>query len=94
MPKKTKAAKAGNGDLWITAKVFSLTVKNSDTDFVFDLNVNDENGGQYQLRTLDLNEANGLVQRTLQTIANRWPDYDWQFQADASGKITNSRSNT
>jgi len=91
MAKKSDAATVSSSNSWLTASGYSLTLKNSDTKFAFNLDVPDEKNAQYYLQVLQLNESTGLIQRVLRVIADRWPAYDWQFQADTNGKITDVR---
>jgi hypothetical protein len=73
---------------WIVCKGYTLDVRRSDTDFVFQLSV--ENN-KFSLDVAQMNDRTGLVQRVLRVIADRWPAFDWEFQADASGTITDVR---
>jgi hypothetical protein len=79
------AAPASN---WIVCNGYSLTVENSNTSFRFELDFVDAGNKQYQLRINDTNQSVGLVQQTLRIIADRWPAYAFQFQADANGNLT------
>jgi hypothetical protein len=82
--KKTTPAK-DPGPKWIVCQKYTLDVRLSDADFTFQLIVHDN---EY---SLDQAAPPGLIRRTLRVIADRWPAWDWEFQADDSGTITDVR---
>jgi hypothetical protein len=63
-------------------------VRNSEASFVLELNVSGADGKEYYLRVKRLNDRTGLVQRALRLLGERWPAYDWEFEADSDGSIT------
>ena len=73
---------------WIACKGYTLDVRRSPTDFTFQLIV--ENN-KYSLEVDQMNDRTGLVQRTLRVLADRWPAFDWEFQSDDRGTITDVR---
>jgi hypothetical protein len=73
---------------WIACKGYTLDVRRSGTDFTFQLIVEDN---KYSLDVEQMNDRTGLVQRALRVIADRWPAFDWEFQADDNGKMTDIR---
>jgi hypothetical protein len=79
---------AGTAGNWIVCNGYSLGVENSDTSFRFELDLVDAAKKQYQLRVNDTNQNVGLVQKTLRVIADRWPAYAFQFQANPNGDLT------
>jgi hypothetical protein len=92
MGKKPDATPAPASNSWITSNNYSLTVKRSESKFAFDLDVQDDKNNQYYLQVLGPKENDDiLIKQVLQAIANRWPDYKWEFQADANGQITGVR---
>jgi hypothetical protein len=76
---------------WIACASYSVTIQNSDSSFVFELDVTDAKQKQYFLRVKTLNDRVGLVQKTLRVIADRWPAYAFEFQAEPNGAITDVR---
>ena len=70
---------------WKICAGYTLDVRRSNTDFTFNLIVNNN---QY---SLDQAASTGLIQRALRIIADRWPAWDWEFQADDGGTITDVR---
>jgi hypothetical protein len=87
-PPPAAAALASN---WLVCAGYTLDVNNSDTAFVFELDARGSDNNAYFLRVKQLNDRTGLVQRVLRIIADRWPAYDWEFQADTAGSITDIR---
>jgi hypothetical protein len=82
--KKTTRA-AVSAPNWIVCQGYTLDVRRSGTAFTFNLIVHDN---EY---SLDQTATTGLIQRALRVIADRWPAWDWEFQADDSGSITDVR---
>jgi hypothetical protein len=82
---KPASAAAAPSSNWIVCQAYTLDVRRSNTDFTFKLVVN---GNKY---SLDQRASTGLIQRALRVIADRWPAWDWEFQADGSGTITDIR---
>jgi hypothetical protein len=83
--KKTTSAATPAAPNWLTCPGYTLDVRRSDTDFTFDLVIGNN---QY---SLDQTASTGLIQKALRVIADRWPAWDWQFQADSSGTVTDIR---
>ena len=82
---KKKAAAAAPAPSWIVCQGYTLDLRLGNTDFTFDLVVNNN---QY---SLDEKAVTGLIQKALRIMADRWPAWDWEFQADGSGTITDFR---
>jgi hypothetical protein len=76
---------------WLICRSYNLEVRNSDTSLIFQLDVVGNDGNQYFLKVVQLNDRTGLIQRIFRIMADRWPAFDWEFQADASGSITDIR---
>jgi hypothetical protein len=76
---------------WITCASYTLDARNSNTAFLFDLVVNDKDDNEYTLKVKQLNDRTRLVQQTLRVMADRWPAFDWEFQADGDGEMTDIR---
>jgi hypothetical protein len=88
MAKKKTAAGA-----FLTCAGYDLTVRNSDTSLIFELDVTDTNGDAFQLRVKTPNDpATGVVQDVLALLGHRWPAFVFEFKADADGNITEVKS--
>jgi hypothetical protein len=86
-----RAPSAAARDSWIACTGYQLDQRNSPSAFVFELNVTGDDNNEYYLRVKQLNDRTGLIQRTLRLLAERWPAYDWYFQADSDGSIIDVR---
>jgi hypothetical protein len=76
---------------WLTSRGYTLDCRNSPTSFIFRLDVQGSDGNPYFLSVNQLNDRTGLLQKVLRVTADRSPAFDWEFQADASGSITDIR---
>lgn len=81
MAKKKSAKKNG---CTITATSIDLKVVNSEDAFRFDLEVTDHHGKTFALRVDDLDESAKEIQRILQKLGKKWPDYGVSFLVDES----------
>jgi hypothetical protein len=89
--KKAATVAAASSGNWLTCQGYTLDVRNDGSSFVFELDASGSDGNQYFLRVKRLNDRTGLVQRALRTLADRWPAFDWEFQADGDNSITDIR---
>jgi hypothetical protein len=89
--KGARPAPASAKEKWIRCAGYQLDVWNSEASFFFELDVTADDGKEYYLRVKRLNDRTGQVQRTLKLLGERWPAYDWYFQADGDGSITDVR---
>jgi hypothetical protein len=48
-------------------------------------------GTSYSCASGGFNDRTGLVQRVQRVLADRWPAFDFEFQADTGGNITDIR---
>jgi hypothetical protein len=85
MAKKKTAPIAASAPNWIVCQGYTLDVRRNGNAFTFDLVVHDN---EY---SLDQTATTGLIQRAMQVIADRWPAWNWEFQADDTGTITDVR---
>ena len=82
MAKKAVAA-------WVTCQSYDLTLSNSNTSFIFDLHAQGDDGTEGSLAIKNPKKQAELIKLALDTIAEHWPEFDWQFQVDDDGIITN-----
>jgi hypothetical protein len=85
MAKKKTTAKEAPAPRWIVCQGYTLDIRRSGTDFTLQLIVNNN------AYSLDQTAKKGLIQRALRALADRWPDWDWELQADDNGTITEVR---
>jgi hypothetical protein len=87
---KKKAPVAGTSATaaWLTSAGYEVRMDNSNTSFIFRLDVQGTDGNAYHLFVNDPNQNPGLVQKVLRIIADRWPAYAFQFTADADRAVT------
>ncbi|SRR5579871_119902 len=85
------AVAAAAAQNWIRCAGYQLDVRNSGQNFVYRLDVTADDGSPYQLSVMQLNDRTGLVQKLTHLLAERWPAFDFFFQADANGNITDVR---
>jgi hypothetical protein len=89
--KKSPAKPVALASNWLVCRGYTVDMRNSETSFVFGLDVQGNDGKEYFLRVKQLNDRTGLVQRAMRIMADRWPAFDWEFQADTDGNITDIR---
>jgi len=94
MAKKTssiraQAATASTG--FVTCNGYKLTMDNSPTSFIFQLDAVDANGNPFLLRVNNFNENVGTVQKVMRIIADRWPAFAFEFKADSDGNIIDAQ---
>ena len=70
---------------WITCNGYTLDARLGERGFTFKLIVGDND------YSLDQKAKTGLIQHVLRVMADRWPAWDWEFQADDEGTITDIR---
>ena len=86
MAKNKKAASSSAAPQWLTCSGYELTVTNG-PGVNLRLDVTDENGDPYFLKVRLADDRKDLVRQLLGLIAARWPEFDWEFQADDKGSI-------
>jgi hypothetical protein len=83
--KKKSGGAGAKTPKWIKCHGYTLDVRRSGTEFTLRVIV------QNNEYSLDQTATTGLIQHTLRVIADRWPAWDWEFQADENGTITDVR---
>src|SRR5207249_1201126 len=73
---------------WLTCANCRLTIKNSETSFIFQLDVVGTDKKSYYLQATNPAHSRKLIQEVMMAMAETWPDYNFQFQANALGAIT------
>ena len=71
----------------LTSQGYELSLGNSNTSFYFQLNVQGDDGNPYYLKAMP-GEKTELIKVILKVIGERWPQYNWKFQIDDDGDIT------
>jgi hypothetical protein len=56
-----RAPTAAGREKWIKSAGYQLDARNSETSFVFELDITGDDGGAYYLRVKRLNDRTGLV---------------------------------
>ena len=93
MPKKrTTAVAATTTSAFIKSLGYTLKVTNNSSNGTdFDINVNGEDGDEYNLQVTALNDRTALVQAMFQKIGSLWPANDFEFRADTANRILEVR---
>ncbi len=73
----------------LTCQGYEVALGNSPTAFAFQLtNVQGSDGKEYSLKIMDPDDNLELIKAILKAINDRLPGWDWKFQIDDDGNIT------
>ena len=73
---------------FLTCDGYNLRINNRSDQAAYDLRVTGSDGKPYFLQVLNTADDINLIKDGFVAMRRVWPDFDWFFKADPSGKIT------